>query len=173
MSKREFQIRATSARELLEDLCSMHEAIIYPEEESGGVTIFASPAAREAFYKIFPELRWQGLLWVEHGYGMGSKDGGNTWESLPGDESWNGIPADWKRLSHFDMPRAMRLTRHNLTPINDETWEALSEAAPQALAFLLAITLDKLGVRAVTIDNNDVSKEPAIASYRTGGTAAN
>jgi hypothetical protein len=155
----------------------MHDVVLYPENESGGVTVFANAKGRDAVRKVLPSLEED--KWTPHGYGLRSKDGVN-WRMVKvsdGDRYWRSVPKDFKEISHMDVAAVARNFGHNLDPINRELpklypnkypssdWDdVLTNSAPQAIAFLLLRSIQRQtpGARLVSIDNNDATNVEAM-----------
>jgi hypothetical protein len=99
--------------------------ICEPHSSKGAVTVLANARGRDCLQKVFPA--W-GIPW----------------------ETDSKMPSDWLHAA-FYVPEMASRGGHHLPPITGGI--PLEEAAPAALAFLLAIAAKEQGARAMTWDD--------------------
>jgi hypothetical protein len=162
----------------LNGIYTMADVVLYPEESTGGVTVCANERGRDAVHKVLPGL--ERSTWIDHGYGLAIDPDGHL-RLEKGDPSWKNVPFDFKKIPHMNIPMLARNYGHNFVPINKEiakrrrdatsSWEEiLSDATPQGLACLLAMSINREAptVRAMTFDiadDLDATRPPKLALF--------
>lgn len=153
----------------LKSIYTMADVVLYPEESTGGVTVCANEKGRDAACKVLPGL--QQFDWISHGYGICEYAKGK-WRVEKGDPSWKNVPLEFKKIPHMNIPMLARNYGHNFVPINGtSSWDdTLSEATPQGLACLLAMSINRQAptVRVMTFDipdDLDATRPPELALY--------
>jgi hypothetical protein len=165
--------RAKATRKIsisLNSIYTMTDVLLYPEESTGGVTVCSNEKGRDAVCQVLPGL--VGVDWINHGYAIFNGPNGEMTLGKS-DLSWRNVPLDFQKIPHMNIPMLARNYGHNFVLINGtSSWDdTLSEATPQGLACLLAMSIRRQAptVRVMTYDipdDLDATRPPELALYK-------